>query len=56
MTQEKNNSLVREFQKVLLDDKDFLKNLMAESLQSILHDEFNHFIKAGHYERNKDRQ
>jgi len=56
MTQEKNNSLVREFQKVLLDDKDFLKNLMAESLQSILQDEFNRFIKAGHYERNKDRQ
>jgi hypothetical protein len=29
MTQEKNNSLVREFQKVLLDDKDFLNNLRA---------------------------
>ena len=31
MTQEKNNSLVREFQKVLLDDTDFLKNQLAES-------------------------
>jgi len=27
MTQGKNNSLVKEFQKVLLDDKDFLKDL-----------------------------
>ena len=56
MTQQKDNSLVKEFQKVLLDDKDFLKNLLAESLQSILQDEFNRFIKAGHYERNENRQ
>jgi putative transposase len=56
MTQSKDNSLVKEFQKVLLDDKDFLKNLLAESLQSILQDEFNRFIKAGHYERNENRQ
>ena len=56
MTQKKDNSLVKEFQKVLLDDKNFLKNLMAESLQSILQDEFNRFIKAGPYERNEDRQ
>jgi len=44
MTQPKDTSLVKEFQKVLLDDKDFLKNLLAESLQSILQDEFNRFI------------
>ena len=56
MTQQKDTSLVKEFQKVLLDDKDFLKNLLAESLQSILQDEFNRFIKAGHYERNENRQ
>ena len=56
MTQKKDNSLVKEFQKVLLDDKNFLKNLMAESLQSILQDEFNRFIKADPYERNEDRQ
>ena len=56
MTQQKDNSLVKEFQKVLLDDKDFLKNLLSESLQSILQDEFNRFIKADHYERNPDRQ
>ena len=35
MTQRKDNSLVKEFQKVLLDDKDFLKNLLAEILQTI---------------------
>ena len=56
MTQKKDTSLVKEFQKVLLDDKDFLKNLLAESLQTILQDEFNRFIKAGHYERNENRQ
>jgi hypothetical protein len=41
---EENNSLVKEFQKVLLDDKDFLKNLIAQRLQSILQDEFIRFI------------
>jgi len=56
MTQHKDTSLVKEFQKVLLDDKDFLKNLLTDSLQSILQAEFDHFIKAGPYERNKDRR
>jgi transposase-like protein len=56
MTQAKNNSLVKEFQKVLLDDKDFLKDLVTESMQSILNSEFDQFIQAGHYERNKDRR
>ena len=32
MTQKKDNSLVKEFQKVLLDDKDFLKNLRIYSM------------------------
>ena len=31
MTQGKDNSLMKEFQKVLLDDKDFLKILLTES-------------------------
>ena len=56
MTQRKDSSLTSELQKVLLDDKDFLKNLLSDSLQSILQTEFNHFIKAGHYERSRDRQ
>jgi len=56
MTQTKDTSIVKEFQKVLLDDKDFLKNMLADSLQSFLQDEFNRFIKAGHYERSKDRR
>ena len=41
MTQRKDSSLAKEIQKVLLDDKDFLKNLLAENLQSILHAEFD---------------
>jgi len=56
MAPDKNNSLVKEFQKVLLDDKDFLKDLLSESLQSVLHTEFDRFIKAGHYERSKERR
>jgi transposase-like protein len=50
------HSLVQEIQKVLIDDKDFLKHLLTDSLQSILRSEFESFIKAGHYERSRDRQ
>ena len=56
MTHRKDSSLVKEIQKVLLDDKDFLKTLLSENLQSILHAEFDRFIGAGPYERNKDRR
>lgn len=56
MTQRKDSSLVKEIQKVLLDDKDFLKGLLTENLQSILQAEFDRFIGAGLYERNKDRR
>lgn len=56
MTQRKDSVLLGEIQKVLIDDKDFLKDLLSESLQSILQAEFDQFIKAGHYERSKDRQ
>ena len=56
MTQRKDSSLAKELQKVLLDDKDFLKELIAENLQSILHKEFDRFIGADPYERNKERR
>jgi putative transposase len=56
MTRQQDNSLVKEIQKVLLDDKDFLKELVAENLQSFLNKEFNEFIGAGPYERHKERR
>ena len=56
MTLEKDTSIIKEFQKVLLDDKDFLKNLLTDSLQSFLQDEFNMFNTAGYYERSMDRR
>jgi transposase-like protein len=56
MTRLEDNSLVKGIQKVLIDDKDFLKQLLTDSLQSILDAEFDRFIKAGHYERSQDRQ
>jgi hypothetical protein len=50
MTQKKDNSSVKEFQKVLLDDKDSLKNLLTDSLQSILQDDFKrlYILFCGH--------
>ena len=56
MTRQQDNSLVREIQKVLLDDKEFLKELMAKELQDILNTEFESFIGAGPYDRNKERR
>ena len=56
MTRRQDNSLVKEIQNVLLDDKDFLKELIAKDLQDILKTEFENYIGAGRYERNKERR
>jgi len=56
MTRKQDNSLVKEIQKVLLDDKDFLKGLIAKNLQDLLDDEFDSFIGADPYERSKERR
>jgi len=51
-----NNGLVKEIQKVLLDDSDFLRVLVQENLQQVVEKEFEVFLRAQPYERTKDRQ
>ncbi len=43
-------------QKVLINDEDFLKGLLQQSLQEILKAEFSEYIKAEPYERTPDRR
>lgn len=52
----KDMGLVKEIQKVLLDDDDFLRVLVEENLQKIITTEFENYIQADPYERTKDRQ
>ncbi len=52
----KDIGLVKEIQKVLLDDSDFLRDLVQVNLQKILETEFMNYIQAGPYERTEDRQ
>jgi transposase-like protein len=56
MTQQQNNGLLSEVQQVLLDDKDFLRRLLKQALQSLLQAEFDTYINAAPYERREDRQ
>jgi len=53
--QDKNIGLVKEIQKVLLDDSDFLRTLVQENLQKVLTAEFDEFLRAGPYERSQER-
>jgi transposase-like protein len=48
--------LVKEIQKVLLDDRDFLRDIVQENLQSLLDHEFKDHINAEPYERTESRQ
>lgn len=52
----KDMGLVKEIQKVLLDDDDFLRALVQENLQKIITTEFENYIQADRYERTEDRQ
>ena len=52
----KDMGLVKEIQKVLLDDSDFLRNLVQENIQEILKAEFEDQIQAGRYERTESRR
>ena len=55
-TKGKDTGLVKEIQKVLLDDADFLRMLLQENLQQVLRAEFENFIQAQPYERSEHRQ
>ena len=56
MAHKKDNGLVREMQKILLDDSDFLKSIIQQNLQQILEAEFASKIQAMPYERTEERQ
>jgi len=56
MTQQQNSGLLSEVQQVLLDDKDFLRELVKRAVQSVLNAEFDAHINAAPYERSEDRQ
>lgn len=49
------SGLVKEIQKVLLDDPDFLRLLVQDNLQKILETEFRNYIQANPYERTDQR-
>ena len=52
----KDSGIVKEIQKVLLDDGEYLRVLVQESLQEILKAEFEEQIKASRYERTEERR
>ena len=54
--QRENTGFVKEIQKVLLDDEDFLRSLLQKSLQNYLQVEFDAFIQADRYERSESRR
>jgi transposase-like protein len=52
---QENMGLVKEIQKVFLDDADFLRDIVKKNLQELLQSEFDEFISAGPYERTESR-
>ncbi|HGY55127.1 MAG TPA: hypothetical protein ENK44_05475 [Caldithrix abyssi] len=52
----KDIGLVKEIQKVLLDDSDFLRSLVQDNLQKLLEAEFEHYLQAKPYERTESRR
>ena len=51
----KDMGLIKEIQKVLLDDADFLRVLVQDNLQKMLPAEFENYIQAAPYERTDNR-
>jgi putative transposase len=50
------NGIIKEIQKVLLDDGDFLRELVQDNLQRIIQVEFENYIQALPYERTDSRR
>lgn len=53
--QNKNIGLVKDIQKVLLDNSDFLRTLVQENMKNVLIAEFDEFLQAAPYENNQER-
>ncbi len=56
MTQQQDNGLLPQIQEVLLNDQDFVKDILTRSLQQFLEAEFSSQINACPYERSESRQ
>lgn len=56
MTRDHNTNVLEALQEALVDRPDFIKNLIADSLQKILNASFEGCIGASKYERSEERQ
>jgi len=56
MTQDKGNKRDGQLQEVLIDDKDFLKEMVKKVCQRIMKEEMTEFLRADPHERTDERQ
>lgn len=56
MTQQKNTIALKDVQGILLDQPDFMRDVISSTLQKILDSQFEHHIGANKYERTEERK